>query len=67
VTQLARQMGGQVATAATDIGSDVASAAKEQVSSLATEFEKMARRNPMAVVAGALAVGLFIGLLRGRS
>ena len=33
---------------------------------MVTEFERVARRNPLAVVAGALCVGLVIGLFSGR-
>ena len=33
---------------------------------MVTEFERVARRNPLGVVAGALCVGLVIGLISGR-
>jgi hypothetical protein len=66
VTKLAKSVGGEVADAAGEIGADFVHVVKDEASSIATEFEKMARKNPIAVVAGALAVGLFIGLMRGR-
>ena len=66
VTKLAMSVGGEVADAAEEIGSDFVHVVKDEASSIAAEFEKVARKNPIAVVAGALAVGLFIGLLRGR-
>ena len=49
-----------------DIGAEIASTAKEQASTLVEEFEKVARRNPLGVVAGALFLGLLIGVMRGR-
>ena len=46
---------------------DVASSATEQFKTFATELEGIARRNPLGALAGALAVGIVIGLIvRGR-
>jgi ElaB/YqjD/DUF883 family membrane-anchored ribosome-binding protein len=50
-----------------DMGADVASTAGRQAKSLANEFEAMARRNPLGVIAGALVVGVLIGLMGRRS
>jgi ElaB/YqjD/DUF883 family membrane-anchored ribosome-binding protein len=50
-----------------DRGADVASAASTQAKNLANEFEAMARRNPLGVVAGALLVGGLIGMMGRRS
>src|SRR5215204_341104 len=55
-----------VANMATLVGSEIASTAKEQAGSMVAEFERVARRNPLAVVTGALCVGLVIGLMSGR-
>ena len=60
----------QVGTAAgtlADAGSDLASSAKEQAKTFASELEGMARRNPLGTIAGALLVGIVIGMMsRGR-
>ena len=46
---------------------DVASSATEQFKTFATELEGIARKNPLGALAGALAVGIVIGLIvRGR-
>jgi ElaB/YqjD/DUF883 family membrane-anchored ribosome-binding protein len=48
-------------------GADMASSATEQLKTFATELEGIARKNPLGAVAGALAVGIVIGLIvRGR-
>jgi len=60
----------QVGTAAgtlADASSDLASSAKEQAKTFASELEGMARRNPLGTIAGALLVGIVIGMMsRGR-
>jgi ElaB/YqjD/DUF883 family membrane-anchored ribosome-binding protein len=66
----ARQIAGQVGTAASDLverGSNVASAATDQAKGFATELESMARRNPLGAIAGALVVGVLIGMMGRRS
>ena len=51
-----------------DTGSDLASSAKERAKTFASELESMARRNPLGTIAGALLVGVVIGMMsRGRS
>lgn len=39
------------------------SAASEQAKTVATELEGMGRRNPLGAIAGAVLIGVFIGLL----
>jgi ElaB/YqjD/DUF883 family membrane-anchored ribosome-binding protein len=47
---------------------EMAEAATQQVKTFASELEAMTRRNPIGTVAGAVVVGVLIGLLaRGRS
>lgn len=58
----AKKLGGE----AKKLGAEFAHTVEEEASSLVTEFEKIARKNPIAVVAGALCLGLLIGLSRGR-
>jgi ElaB/YqjD/DUF883 family membrane-anchored ribosome-binding protein len=49
--------------------SDLASAASEQAKTFASELERMGRNNPLGAIAGALLVGVVIGLIGrgGRS
>jgi ElaB/YqjD/DUF883 family membrane-anchored ribosome-binding protein len=49
--------------------SDLASAASEQAKTFASELERMGRNNPLGAIAGALVVGVVIGLIGrgGRS
>jgi hypothetical protein len=56
----------EVGEAATGIGGDVASAAKDQANTLLSEFEAVARRNPLGVVFGAFGIGMLIGIMKGR-
>ncbi len=63
---LAAQVG-SAASGVADMSSDLASSAKEHAKTFASELEGMARRNPLGTLAGALVVGVVIGLLsRGR-
>lgn len=49
-------------------GSELASVASEQAKSFASELEAMGRKNPLGAMAGAVMVGVLIGLIgRGRS
>jgi ElaB/YqjD/DUF883 family membrane-anchored ribosome-binding protein len=52
-----------------DRASDMASAASEQAKTFASELERMGRANPLGTIAGALLVGVVIGLIGrgGRS
>ena len=66
----AREIAGQVSTAASDIaekGANVASAATDQAKTLVTELENIARRNPLGALAGAVIVGVLIGMMGRRS
>jgi ElaB/YqjD/DUF883 family membrane-anchored ribosome-binding protein len=59
---------GSAASGVADMGSDLAATAKEHAKTFASELEGMARRNPLGTLAGALVVGVVIGLMsRGRS
>jgi ElaB/YqjD/DUF883 family membrane-anchored ribosome-binding protein len=65
-----REIAGQVRTAASDIaerGAHVASAATDQAKTFVTEMENMARRNPLGTLAGAVIVGVLIGMMGRRS
>jgi len=80
VTRLAAQSGREaanVAAAAADrigdvagdlarSGANAAAAATDRAKSLGGELEGMARRNPMGVIAGAVVIGVLIGVF-GRS
>jgi ElaB/YqjD/DUF883 family membrane-anchored ribosome-binding protein len=50
-----------------DRGSAMASTATEQAKTFASELESMARRNPIGAIAGAVLVGILIGVLGRRS
>jgi hypothetical protein len=47
-------------------GTQIATAATEQAKTFASELENMGRRNPLGAMAGAVLVGVLIGLM-GRS
>jgi ElaB/YqjD/DUF883 family membrane-anchored ribosome-binding protein len=74
VARFAAQAGGEVAKSigdaagsATGAGSDLVSNAAEQAKTFAAELEGMARRNPLGTIAGAVLVGVVIGMIsRGR-
>lgn len=64
---LASQVG-SAASGVADMGTDLATSAKEHAKTFASELEGMAKRNPLGTIAGALVVGVVIGLMsRGRS
>lgn len=66
VAELAKTVTAEVGEAATGIGGDVASAAKDRANTLLSEFEAVARRNPLGVVFGAFGIGMLIGIMKGR-
>jgi ElaB/YqjD/DUF883 family membrane-anchored ribosome-binding protein len=74
-TRAMRDMGETVAaqarTAASglaDRGSEFATSATTHAKTFASELEAMARRNPLGTIAGALLVGVVIGMMsRGRN
>jgi ElaB/YqjD/DUF883 family membrane-anchored ribosome-binding protein len=58
---------GTAASGALDAGSELAASAKEQAKTFASELESMARKQPLGALAGALLVGVIIGMMsRGR-
>ena len=68
VSQTVTSQVGTAASGLADTGSDLASAAREHAKTFASELESMARRNPLGTIAGALLVGVIIGMMsRGRS
>jgi ElaB/YqjD/DUF883 family membrane-anchored ribosome-binding protein len=71
VRGMSQTVASQVSSAAggvADTGSDLASSAKEHAKTFASELEAMARRNPLGTIAGALVIGVIIGMMsRGRS
>jgi ElaB/YqjD/DUF883 family membrane-anchored ribosome-binding protein len=51
-----------------DAGSEFAASAGQHAKTFASELEGMAQRNPLGTIAGALLVGVIIGMMmRGRS
>jgi ElaB/YqjD/DUF883 family membrane-anchored ribosome-binding protein len=64
---LAAQVG-SAASGVADMSSDLATSAKEHAKTFASELEGMARRNPLGTLAGALVVGVVLGMMsRGRT
>jgi len=70
----AREVSSQVTSRVSDVagdladrGSAMASTATEQAKTFASEVESMARRNPIGAIAGAVLVGIMIGVLGRRS
>jgi len=58
---------GDAASGAADTGSGLATSAKQQAKTFASELEAMARRNPLGTIAGTLLVGVIVGMMsRGR-
>jgi ElaB/YqjD/DUF883 family membrane-anchored ribosome-binding protein len=58
---------GSTASGLAHTTADIASSATDQLKTFATELEDVARSNPLGALAGALAVGIIIGLImRGR-
>ena len=75
VSKFASEAGGEAYKAAQNVGSavasqvgEVASSAKEQMKTFASEIETMTRRNPLGAIGATLLVGVVIGMMsRGRS
>jgi ElaB/YqjD/DUF883 family membrane-anchored ribosome-binding protein len=66
IREVGQTVASQVGTAATGVaeaGSELAASAKEQAKTFASELEGMARRNPLGALAGALVVGVVIGMM----
>ena len=70
VRSMGQTVASQVGSAAggvADAGSELAASAKEHAQTITSELEGMARRNPLGTIAGALLVGVVIGVMvRGR-
>jgi ElaB/YqjD/DUF883 family membrane-anchored ribosome-binding protein len=67
VGQVVASRVGATATGLASTGADIASSATEQLKTFATDLEGIARKNPLGALAGALGVGIVIGLIvRGR-
>ena len=75
VSKAARKVGvavgshaGAAVSSFAEAGADMATSATEQAKTFASELETMALKQPLAALAGALVVGVLIGLIpRGRS
>ena len=68
--QVTSNVAGQVGDVASDLanrGTQLASSAGDQAKTFAAELESMARRNPLGALAGAVAVGVLIGIMGRRS
>jgi ElaB/YqjD/DUF883 family membrane-anchored ribosome-binding protein len=65
----AQNVGSAVASHVGDAANEMASAAKAQAKTIATEVESMARNNPLQTLGVALLVGVIIGMIsrRGRA
>ena len=67
-TSAAKQATSDVANQIGNTASNVANAASEQAKTFASELERIGRNNPLTTIAGAVLVGVVIGLLgRGKS
>ncbi len=67
VSQTVASQVGNAASGVAGTSSDLASAAGEHAKTLASELEGMARRNPLGTIAGALLIGVVVGMMsRGR-
>jgi ElaB/YqjD/DUF883 family membrane-anchored ribosome-binding protein len=65
-SNVAGQVGG-MATNLADKGAEMASTASTQMKGFASEIENMTRRNPLGVLAGAVMIGVLIGMIGRRS
>jgi uncharacterized protein YjbJ (UPF0337 family)/ElaB/YqjD/DUF883 family membrane-anchored ribosome-binding protein len=58
---------GSVAGEMADKGAHIAAATTQQAKTFAAELENMARRNPLGAIAGAVIVGVLIGMMGRRN
>jgi ElaB/YqjD/DUF883 family membrane-anchored ribosome-binding protein len=58
---------GSVAGEMADKGANIAAATTQQAKTFATELENMARRNPLGAIAGAVMIGVLIGMMGRRN
>ena len=67
VGQTVAAQAGSTASGIASTGSDMAASATKQLKTFTNEMEDMARKNPLGALAGALLIGVVIGLIaRGR-
>jgi len=67
--EVASNVAGQVGDVASDLanrGANAASVAATQAKTFAGELENMARRNPLGAIAGAVLIGVLIGVMGRR-
>lgn len=67
--EVSANVAGQVGSMATNIadrGAEMAHTASSQAKGFAVEFENMARRNPIGAMAGAMMLGVLIGMMGRR-
>ena len=64
--KIAKEMTADVADQVGTAASDLASAASEHTKTFASEVERLGRANPLGALAGALLVGVVIGLIGRR-
>src|SRR6516162_8910370 len=58
---------GSTASGLASTGSEMAASATQQIKTFSNELEDIARKNPLGALAGALVIGIVIGLIaRGR-
>jgi ElaB/YqjD/DUF883 family membrane-anchored ribosome-binding protein len=68
--EITSNVAGQVSSVASDMadkGANLASSTTQQAKTFATELENMARRNPLGAIAGAVMVGVLIGMMGRRN
>ena len=68
--EITSNVAGQVGSVAGDMAdksANVAAATAQQAKSFAAELESMARRNPLGAIAGAVMVGVLIGMMGRRT
>jgi ElaB/YqjD/DUF883 family membrane-anchored ribosome-binding protein len=68
--EITSNVAGQVGSVAGDMAdksANVAAATAQQAKSFAAELESMARRNPLGSIAGAVMVGVLIGMMGRRN
>jgi ElaB/YqjD/DUF883 family membrane-anchored ribosome-binding protein len=68
--EITSNVAGQVGSVASDVadkGANIASATTQQAKTFAAELEDMARRNPLGAVAGAVMVGVLVGMMGRRN
>jgi ElaB/YqjD/DUF883 family membrane-anchored ribosome-binding protein len=68
--EITSNVAGHVSSVASDMadkGANLASSTTQQAKTLATELENVARRNPLGAIAGAVIVGVLIGMMGRRN